>query len=121
MAKYPHGHKYPLHPQGHKGHKWGGVVMVVRPDPSKPNNGRVAVMSARTVELGGRRAIRCELPYAMVKGYFGADDGDHVFVDADYLEGHLQLHHKIPQGLKDWVETSFVTNQEDIKNAPIQY
>ena len=86
--------------------EWGGVVMVERPDLSRLPYGvepMCRVMSARTVQLAGKRAIYCELPYEMFAHQFRSDDGDCIFLEAEYKDGHLECYRRSNATLKDWV------------------
>ena len=81
--------------------EWEGVVMVERPDPTSPSPEMCRVMSARTIQLGGRRAIYCHLPLSMFQ--FNSDDGDVIFCEAEYRDGHLQIYGRARTNLKEWV------------------
>lgn len=90
---------------------WAGVVMIERPDASKASYGqelKCRVMSARTVQLNGSRAIYELLPYEMFAPYFQSDAGDHIFCEAEYKSdgqggGHLEVYRKAQTNLKEWV------------------
>lgn len=88
--------------------------MIERPDISKLSYGvepMCRVMSARTVQLDGRRAINCELPYSMFAHYFNSDDGDHLFCEAEFKDGHLEVYGKARTNLKEWVIHSMTAEQ----------
>ena len=92
--------------------QWAGVVMIVRPDLSKLPYGiepSCMVLSARTVQLNAKRAIACELPYAMVGHLFGSEDGDHIFHQAEFKDGHLELYGR--SNRKEWVMFSMTEEQ----------
>jgi hypothetical protein len=90
---------------------WAGVVMIQRPDLSKMSLGDrplCRVMSARTVQFDGRRAIDEWLPYEMFAGYFSSTDGDHIFCESEYKSdgqggGFLQVYGLAQTNLKEWV------------------
>jgi hypothetical protein len=93
---------------------WEGVVMVERPDMTKLSYGaepNCRVMSARTVQLNGHRAIYCELPYALFKHIFTSDDKDHVFCEAEFKDGHLEVYGRAKTNLKEWVLYSMTAEQ----------
>lgn len=78
---------------------WSGVVMIIRPE--WPNDQDMCkVLSACTIEYGGRRAIGCMVPYGLVRQYFDAFDGEEVHVFAEYKHvpgpqgGHLEFYEK---------------------------
>lgn len=84
---------------------WAGVVSIERPDVTRSahvpfGDPACRVMSARTAELNGRRAIVTHLPYSQVKHYFKSDDDSQVFVSADLRDEHLQLHERCD--IKEW-------------------
>ena len=86
--------------------QWEGVVMIERPDISKMPYGSkpmCRVMSAKTVQLNGRRAICEVLPYELFAHIFTSEDGDHVFCEAGYKEGHLEVFGRARTNLKEWV------------------
>lgn len=89
---------------------WTGVVMIERPDPTKTmhvpfsDGPPCLVRSARTIELGGRRAIVCKLPYAAVEQYFPAGAADVAFAWAELHGGYLQLMEAA--SMKQWVDYS---------------
>jgi hypothetical protein len=89
---------------------WTGVVMIERPDPTKTMHVPFSdgppchVRSARTIDLGGRRAIVCHLPYAAVAEYFPAGAGDSAFAWAELHGAFLQLME--PASMKEWVDFS---------------
>ena len=94
--------------------EWAGVVMVERPDLTKFPYGvepNCRVMSARTMQLLGRRAIYCELPYSMFKDYYSAGDGDHIFCEAEFKDGHLEVYGRARTNLKEWVVHSMTAAQ----------
>lgn len=93
---------------------WEGVVMIIRPDPSRQSQGAqlmCKVVSARTVQLNGKRAINCELPYSMFINYFNSTDKDHIFCEAEFKDGHLEIYGQARTNLKDWVVYSMTTEQ----------
>ena len=93
---------------------WAGVVMIERPDLNKLPYGiepHCRVMSAKTVQLGNRRAIYCELPYSMFRQYFTSDDGDHIFCEAEFKDGHLEVYGRARTNLKEWVIHSMTEAQ----------
>lgn len=93
---------------------WEGVVMVERPDTSKMSYGVepvCRVMSARTIQLNGRRAIYELLSYKHFKDYFYADDGDHIFCEAEFKDGHLEVYGRARTNLKEWVLYSMTAAQ----------
>jgi len=94
--------------------QWSGVVMIERPNLTNLSYGtdpQCRVMSARTIQLDGKRAIYCELPYSMLKQYFQSEDGDHCFVEAEFKDGHLEFYKKSKAKLKDWVLYSMTAEQ----------
>jgi len=94
--------------------QWEGVVMIERPDVSRMSGGAqpmCRVMSARTVQLNGKRAIYCELPYEMFAAFFRSDDGDHIFCEAEFKDGHLEVYGRARTNLKDWVVYSQTEEQ----------
>ncbi len=98
---------------------WEGVIMVERPDISKLSHGDVPmcrVMSARTVQLGGRRAIYTQMPYWHFKDHFRCEDGDVIFLEAEWKAdasggGHLTWYGKARTNLKEWVLYSQTAEQ----------
>ena len=79
--------------------------MIERPDLSKVSNvSSCRVRSARTILMGGRRAIVCELPYKMLSHYFAAGAGDHAFAWAELTGEHLELLEAA--SLKEWADYS---------------
>lgn len=93
--------------------KWSGVVSIERPDLSRTphvpgDDPACRVLSARTMEFNGRRAIVTHLPYSAVKHYFQAEDADQVFVAASLHGEHLQLHERCD--LKEWAYFSGLNN-----------
>jgi hypothetical protein len=98
---------------------WEGVLMIERLDPTKISEGddpMCRVMSARTIQLGGRRAINTRLPYSMVSHLFRAGDLDTCFVEAEFKAdgqggGHLQFYERSRASLKDWVLYSMNPDQ----------
>lgn len=99
--------------------QWFGVLMVIRPDPSKLSLIQVAppmarVLSPRLAQLDGRRAIADNVPYDLVKHFFNADDDDHCFVEAEYKDGHLEFYGRplLRPDLKDWVQSSLDASGE---------
>lgn len=93
---------------------WEGVLMIERPDLTKLPYGvepQCRVMSARTIQLNGNRAIYCELPYSMFKSYFASDDGDHIFCEAEFKNGHLEVYGYAKTNLKEWVLYSMTAEQ----------
>lgn len=94
--------------------QWEGVVMVERPDLSRMPYGiepDCRVMSARTVQMNGGRAIYCQLPYAMFREHFRAEDGDHIFCEAEFKDGHLEVYGRARTNLKEWVLFSMNAEQ----------
>ena len=93
---------------------WEGVVMVERPDVSKLPYGEepmCRVMSARTMQLNGKRAIFCVLPYSMFKSYFKAGDGDHIFCESEFKDGLLEVYGRARTNLSEWVRFSMTAEQ----------
>jgi hypothetical protein len=100
---------------------WEGVVMVERPDVFKlpqhigPMSAYTApmckVMSARTVQLNGKRAICAYLPYALFKDYFQSEDGDHIFCEAELKDGHLEVYGKARTNIREWIIHSMTEEQ----------
>lgn len=94
---------------------WEGVVMIERPDLQNLPYGcdpMCRVMSARTIQLNGQRAIYAELPYSMLKDFFKSDDGDHCFVEAEFKDGHLEFYKRSNSVLGDWVLYSMTQEQK---------
>lgn len=92
--------------------QWEGVVMIERPDLSKLPYGiepHCRVMSAKTVQLMGRRAIYEELPYALYSHLFTSQDGDHVFHQAEFKDGHLEVYGR--SNRQEWVMFSMTAEQ----------
>ena len=103
--------------------QWEGVVMIERPDMQSMAFGedpQCRVMSARTIQLNGQRAIYCELPYSMLKHFFSSGDGDHCFVEAEFKDGHLEMYKKSNVTLKDWVLYSMTAEQIASQAATLQ-
>lgn len=95
--------------------QWQGVVMIERPDLSNlllDANPMCNVISARTVQFNGERAIHTQLPYKMLKQYFNASHSDHCFVKAEYKDGHLELYEGQNLVLGDWVLYSMTPEQK---------
>jgi len=92
---------------------WAGVVMVIRPDVTKMSFGAepmCRVVSARTVQLNGRRAIDCMLPLKMLAHHFTSEDADHIFCEAEFKDnvcpdggGYLEIYGRSKSTLQDWV------------------
>ena len=100
--------------------EWAGVVMIERPDITRMPFGvdpMCRVMSARTVQLAGRRAIYERVPYSAVGHLFRSDDGDHIFCEAEFKvtdedgAGHLELYGRARTNLKEWVMFSMTQAQ----------
>ena len=94
--------------------QWAGVVMIERPDISKLSYGvepMCRVMSARTLQLNGKRAIYEVMPYNLFSGYFSSDDGDHIFCEAEFKDGHLEVYGRAKTNLKEWVLYSMTAEQ----------
>lgn len=94
--------------------QWEGVVMVERPDMTKLPYGAepmCRVISARTVQLNGQRAISAAFPYSMFKHYFSSDDGDHIFCEAEFKDGHLEVYGRAKTNMKEWVIYSMTEAQ----------
>jgi hypothetical protein len=103
---------------------WEGVVMVIRPDISKLSRGDLdnvpcKVLSARTVQFNGMRAINTVMPYYMVRHFFQAGDNDHVFVEAEFKDGvnpdgsgHIEFYKRSRATLGDWVRYSMTADQQ---------
>jgi hypothetical protein len=90
--------------------KWSGVVMAIR--PINYDDGCTArLQSARTVQNDGKRILDIEVPYAMVRHYFGAGDNDHAFIEASFDNGDLNLHNRAIAGLQSWVLHSLTEEQ----------
>lgn len=100
---------------------WTGVVMVERPDPTRTphvpfSDGPMCpVRSARSLAWNGRRAIVTALPWAMLKQFFTAQDGDHAFVWAELHGEHLELIERA--SLKEWAETAHVGAPADLPSS----
>lgn len=93
---------------------WEGVVMIERPDETKLSYGAeplCTVMSARTIQLNGKRAIYTKLPYGLFKHYFNSGDGDHIFCEAEFKDGHLEVYGRARTNLKEWVLYSMTAEQ----------
>lgn len=79
---------------------WNGVVMIIRPEWPIDTD-MCKVLSACTIEYGGRRAIGCMVPYGLVRQYFDAFDGQEVHVFAEFKNapngGHLEFYEKASQ------------------------
>ena len=76
--------------------RWAGVVMLIRPDISKQSEGArpmVHVVSAREIDLGGKRAVKTQLPYEMVAHHYKLDDGDAIEMYAELTETSPGEHH----------------------------
>jgi hypothetical protein len=74
------------------------------------------VMSARTIQLNGKRAIYVVKPYRVFAEYFRSDDGDHIFCEAEYKvlpngEGALNVYGRARTNLKEWVLYSQTAEQ----------
>ena len=85
---------------------WEGVVMIERPDISKLSYGQepmCRVMSARTINLNGMRAIYEVLPYNVFAQFFQSTDGDNIFCEAEFKDGHLEVYGRARTNLKEWV------------------
>ena len=85
--------------------QWEGVVAIQRPDVTKMGHGQklmAKVVSARTIQLNGKRAIATYVDYALVKKYFDSDSGDHVFVEAEFKDGTIWFFNKT-SNLQEWV------------------
>jgi len=99
---------------------WEGVVMVIRPDPSKMRQGDdplCRVISARTIQFAGRRAISERLPYSFLRHFFRSEDTDHCFVEAEFFcddkdGGHLEFYCRSPLSFGAWVEYSMTQEQQ---------
>ena len=94
---------------------WEGVVMIERPnlinvplevDPMCP------VVSARTVQFEGKRAISCELPYSVVKDYFESHHTNQCYLEAEFKDGHLELKKGTNLVLGDFVLYSMTPEQK---------
>jgi hypothetical protein len=93
---------------------WEGVVMIIRPDLSKLPYGadpQCMVVSARTVQLGGRRAISQDLPYGLFAHHFTSEDGDHIFAEAEFKDGHLEVYGRARSNIKEWILYSMTDAQ----------
>jgi hypothetical protein len=86
---------------------WKGVVAVQRPQWSGPD-APCRVFSARAIEFNGRRAVLVDVPYSMVAHYFDSDDDETVYVEAEVIDQHLQLHGK--SNFKEWAYFSASRN-----------
>lgn len=93
--------------------KWAGVVSIERPDLARVSHvpgddPACRILSARTMEFNGRRAIVTHLPYSAVKHYFQAEDAGQVFVQASLSDEHLQLFERCD--FKEWAYFSGLNN-----------
>jgi hypothetical protein len=70
--------------------EWKGVVMIERP-LNADRNTLCRVTSARSLDLGGRRAIVSKLPYGMLAHFFTLADPDFCCVYAELKGEHLEL------------------------------
>lgn len=97
--------------------QWQGVVMIERPNLINlplDSNPMCNVMSARTVQFKGERAIFTQLPYNMLKHYFKSSDGEYCFVKAEFKNGHLELYEGENLVLGDWVLYSMTPEQKAV-------
>lgn len=90
--------------------QWAGVVMITRPDnlsrglsSMMGQTPECTVASAKLVQLNGRRAVYERMPYQMFRHLFRADDGDSIFHEAEYKDGHLEIYERSRASMKDWV------------------
>src|SRR4051812_11018083 len=78
--------------------EWQGIVMIIRPDPSKvmvTDDTQCKVVSPRRLQYNGLRAIATHLPYGLFRQtYFSTDDGDNVCVYAELKGEHLEFFEK---------------------------
>lgn len=65
------------------------------------------VVSARLVQLNGRRAIFEKIPYDVLKHLFQSDDGDSIFCEAEFKDGHLEFYGRSGASIEDWVLYSY--------------
>lgn len=72
---------------------WKGVVMIERPRNAN-NYSQCVVTSARTMALDGKRAIKCHLPYEMLRHYFMMFDGLDVCAYAEFKDEHLEFYER---------------------------
>lgn len=76
---------------------WNGVVMIIRPEWATDQD-MCKVLSACTLEFNGHRAIGCQVPFGLVRGYFDVFDGQEVCVFAEFKNapggGHLEFYEK---------------------------
>ena len=82
--------------QRNPGARWCGVVMLIRPDESKLSYGEkplALVVSKRDLELDGRRAVRTQVDYELVRKFFRSEDGDACEVYAELIETSPGTHH----------------------------
>lgn len=79
--------------------QWQGVVCIDRKE-FYGTKMLVNVYSAKTMTYGGRRAIKCQLPWSIVEKYFQAGDGPEAYTYAEFKDnldgqpGHLELYEK---------------------------
>ena len=97
---------------------WKGVVMIERPRNAN-NDSQCVVTSARTLALDGKRAIKCQLPYSMLRQYFTTFDGLDVCVYAEFKDEHLELYERASK--KEYflhaVDYPPVTHRKEIHHA----
>ena len=95
--------------------QWEGVVLIERPDMLNmplDSDPMCKVVSARTVQFEGKRAINCELPYSMLKDYFESHHGSQCYVEAEFKDGHLELKKGTNLVLGDFVLYSMTPEQK---------
>ena len=95
--------------------QWEGVVLIERPDLINmplDSDPMCKVVSARTVQFEGKRAINCELPYSMLKDYFESHHGNQCYVEAEFKDGHLELKKGTNLVLGDFVLYSMTPEQK---------
>lgn len=92
--------------------KWSGVVSVERPDilnnPLPVSDPLCRVLSARSVDFNGRRAVMTLVPYSLVKHFFQAEDEGQIFVAASLQDEHLDFHERC-----DFMEWAYHSGQHN--------
>ena len=95
---------------------WSGVVSIERPDALltklSPEQAACRVLSARTLEYNGRRAVLCSVPYSMVRQFFMAEDEDLIYHEATVTGGtdnaKIQFHGR--SNFRGWAYHSGIFN-----------
>lgn len=73
--------------------QWAGVVMIERPN----ERGMCRVISARTTDYNGLRAICTETPWALAKQFFALEDEGETYRYAEFKDGHLEYYERASQ------------------------